>query len=730
MLYFVVRFIPNNVRSAVLHVAMIPAMNNEIEKEIFSNFLSESSEQLAELESAVIELESNPADRASVDTIFRCFHSLKGSSSIFGLTGLKRLAHTLESLMDRIRCQALEPTTDIISFILKGKDYLKKILGKLGEKDRSNELTPKEEDFLEELTSILSKPESTDAVNSKLHGELMKFLERPDIKSELENNEPLMEIVEVIREHSPNLVKERRANAQEKLFFEELDVSREYFDIKTTVDEVNQQNFSDSHVKTVFTSLDSLIDKHTEHGSAEPLALLHQLKEDLQLIYQEGTGFDELLAEITQESMGKYRAMLETPKMEKEMVQVEDSSSQPSNSVRTRHIKVDQAKLDQAISTAGEMVAVSEFFNYLQTQIVNGGISENLVNLKDAIASLQAHSDALSRELYDIRKVPIKEALQTLPRLVRDLQVSFGKKARLVMLGEDTPVDKGMVPKLETMFVHMVRNSIDHGLETPDIRIAAGKPEEGTLTLAVTKNESHILITFDDDGRGIEAEKVRQKLVASGTIRPEETESLSERELLNHIFTPGFSTSEKVTETSGRGVGMDVVNSYLHDMGGTAKVDNRPTKGVAITLSIPLTHTTLVKKGLAVAVGKGVYLIPIEMVLESFRPGENDITTIEGKGEMVNRRGEIFSLIKLHDIFNVKTVVTNTENGILVMVQYKRHKVCFLVDYVIGQRQIIYKQLAIKTMRQPSPFEGVSVYDGSKLAMILDVKGIIDQLQL
>ena len=705
-------------------------MTNKIEKEIFNNFLSESAEQLAELESAVIELEHNPADRNSVDTIFRCFHSIKGSCSMFGLTGLKRFAHTMENLMDRIRSRAMEPTTEVISIILKGTDYLKSIFGKLGGKKSSNELTPEEEQFLEELTSLISRGESAEAVNGKLHSELMKFLERPDISSELEINEPLKDIVEVIRAHSPHLVKERRANVQEKLFFEELDVSREYFDIKNVADEVNQQNYSDTHVRVVFASLDSLIEKHTDQGSPEPLELLNQLKEDLQLIYQEGTGFDELLAEITVESLDKYKAMLKSPKVEKEKLQTEDSSRQPQAAVRPMQIKIDQAKLDLAISTAGEMVAVSEFFNYLQTQIIEGGVSKNLVNLKDAIVSLQTHSDALSRELYDIRKVPIKEAMQTLPRLVRDLQVSFGKKARLVMQGEETPVDKGLVPKLETMLVHMVRNSIDHGLETPEVRIAAGKPEEGTLTLSVKKNDSSMFITLADDGRGIEAEKVRQKLVASGIIGQEEIESLPESELINHIFTPGFSTSEKVTETSGRGVGMDVVNSYLHEMGGTAKVDNRPSKGVAITLSLPLTHTTLVKKGLAVAVGKGVYLIPIEMVLESFRPDKNDITTIDGKGQMVNRRGEIFSLIKLHEIFNVKTDVTKTEDGILVMVQYKKRKVCFLVDYVLGQRQIIYKQLSIKTMRQPSPFEGVSVYDGSKLAMILDVKGILDQLQL
>ena len=492
---------------------MISIMNNKIEKEIFTNFLSESSEQLVELESAAIKLENNPVSRESVDTIFRCFHSLKGSSSLFGLMGLKRFAHTMENLMDRIRSRELEPTTEVINTILKGTDYLKAIFGKLRANNGRNELTPEEEDFLADLASILAQSESVEAVDVKLHSELMKFLERADIKSELESNESLSEIIEIIREYSPNLVKDRRADVPKQLFFDEMDVSREYFDIKTTLDEVNQQNYSGNHVKVVFASLDSLIEKHTEQGSAEPLELLSQLKEDLMLIYQEGTGFDELLAEITQETLEKYEAMLKSPKVEPEKVWAEDYSDQPKEAVRAMPIKVDQAKLDQAISTAGEMVAVSEFFNYLQTQIIDGRISENLVNLKDAIVSLQTHSDSLSRELYDIRRVPIKEALQTLPRLVRDLQVSFGKKARLIIQGKETPVDKGLVPKLETMLVHMMRNSIDHGLETPKARSEAGKPEEGTLTLSVKKNASNMLITLADDGRGIDAEKVRKKLV-------------------------------------------------------------------------------------------------------------------------------------------------------------------------------------------------------------------------
>ena len=704
-------------------------MKKNIEKEIFNNFLSESSEQLSELENAVIELENDPANRESVDIIFRSVHSLKGSCSIFGLSGLKNFAHTMENLMDRIRSRELEPTTDIINVILKGTDHLKAIFGRLYKNKNSKNLTNDEEMFIGEISSILESGESRNGDGAGLHGELMEFLDRPDIKDELVNNDALKELMEIIKDHSPALVKDRRTAASGRLFFEEMDVSRECLAIKSVLEEVDRQNFSENHSKVVFSNLDSLIDKHEEIGVSEPLELLNVLKEDLELVYQEGTGFDDVLSQITAEAIGKYEAMLTSVRPEQESEAAQTVSSAQPDGVRSVQIKIDQTKLDMAVSTAGEMVAISEFFNYLQTQIAGGKVKENLKYLKDAITALQVYSDTLSRELYDIRKVPIQEAMQTLPRLVRDLQLSVGKKVKLKMLGVETPIDKALVPKLETVFVHMIRNSIDHGIETPQERKAAGKPEEGALLVSAHIKEANMIITISDDGKGVDPEKVRQKLILSGRLRPEEIESLSESELIDQIFAPGFSMSEKVTETSGRGVGMDVVNSYLQEMGGTVAVENRPEKGLSITLSIPLTDTTLVKKGLAVTVGSSVFLIPIEMILESFRLGNNEISTVEGKAEVVSRRGDIITLIRLHELFSIKNAVIDPKKAIMAMVQYKKRKVCFMVDAVIGQRQIIYKRLTVKTTRQPTPFEGVSVYDGSKLAMILDVQGVIDQVQ-
>lgn len=701
-----------------------------IEKEIFNNFLSESADLLRELENSVIGLEKSPDSRESVDNIFRCVHSLKGGSALFGFSGIKLFTHTLENMIDRIRQRKLDADTGIIDLILRGTDHLKSMFARLVDDEKKADLSPDEEQFMEELASLLETKESgksSEAEEEQLHDELMKFLDRSDVKEELEDNKSLNEIIDIIKKNSPKLLEERRVSPAKRLLYDGMDISREYYAIKSAIEEVRGGKPA-VQAEMVFNSIDSLLKKHGENSLTKPIPLLEELMEELQIVYQDENGFDELLADITSEAIAKYDEMLKnataatsTPTSE------ETDRTEPPLKQRKRQVKVDQTKLDEAISMIGELVTVSEFFNFLQIQILQGNIESNVKNLKDAISALQGLSETLARHLYEIRKVPINEATQRLPRMVRDEQTRSGKKVRLMMKGEETLVDKSLVSKLETIFVHMIRNSMDHGIELPEARLKAGKPKEGTILLDVKADDAKMVVKIEDDGQGIDIEKLKEKAVQTGVIKPEETESLSEQELVEKILTPGFSMSEKITETSGRGVGMDIVNSCLAEMDGIMKVENFPQRGITITLTIPLTHTTLVKKGFAVAVGSNVFLIPIEAVLESFQPANGEISSIEGGGEIINRRGDIIKLIRLHKLFNIKKALTDPGNAILVTVWYKNKKVCFMVDYVIGQRQIIYKKLAVQTQRKPSPFEGVSVYDGNRLAMILDVDGIMGQ---
>lgn len=707
-------------------------MRETSETEIFNNFLAESTEILHHLEKDVLLLEQNPGNRETVDNIFRNMHSLKGNCSLFGITGIKMMSHSLENLLSRVRDRQIEMDTALTNTLLTGTDHLKSMFAYLIQNHEEGQLQPTQEEYITELNGLLDSGKDEN-VNESLRIELLKFLNRPEVRERMEKNELARELVTVIRHTAPKLLEERRHPAGEQLGLGEVDVSREYYTVKRIIDEVKTGNTSETHSSAVFGALDSLVEKHGGRGHDDAVSLLQGLKDDLEMLYHDETGFDDVLCDITKDAWEKYRAMVKPVKHEPppKPIPVETPGlPEHAETIRSRQIKIDQNQLDRTIDMAGELVTISEFFNYLQNQFAEGKTAQNMNSLKDAISSLQELSETLSRDLYDIRKVPIGEAFVNLPRVVRDTQKTLGKQVRLVMDGEDTYVDKSFVPRLETLLVHMIRNSVDHGIETPDERREAGKPEEGTIRLIAGPEGNMLSMTIVDDGRGIDPAKLRKSLVKKGMLDETTANALPEKALYDHIFLPGFSTSDQVTETSGRGVGMDVVLSSIQDIGGTIKLENRAGEGLTLKMTLPFTHTTLVKKGLAVAVGRSVFLIPVEAVIESFRPSPQELFTVEGKNEIIQRRGEIIRLVRLHEMFNIPARATRAEEGIVVLVQRKKQRSCFLVDYVIGQRQIIYKPLAVKTKLEPSPFEGVSVYDGSRLAMILDIEGIIKQSSL
>ena len=703
-------------------------MKETSEQEIFSNFLAEATETLQCLERDLLRLEQNPDDRETIDNIFRGMHSLKGNCSLFGITGIKMMAHCLENLMSRVRDKEMEVNTEIANTVLRGTDHLKAMFAVLHRTQKEEQLTPAQEEYITELNTLLDSG-GDEKVNENLRIELLKFLNRGEIKEHLEADEPMRELLGLIRRTAPKLLADRRTNVGDPLLCNGLDVSREYYSILGILADVETGKTSENYSAIVFSELEALLAKHAERDQDAQVALLRGLRDDLEMLYHDETGFDDILAQITKEAWITYRSMLTQIKPEPaaKTAAQPGSAAEGGDHVRGRQIKIDQGALDKTIDMASELVTISEFFNYLQTQFAEGNKAQTMNSLKDAISALQELSESLSRDLYDIRKVPIGEALQNLPRMVRDTQMALGKRVRLVIEGEDTPVDKGFVTKLETVLVHMIRNSIDHGLESPEERLQAGKPEEGTIRLAAAPQGGMLAVALGDDGRGIDPAKIRRVLVAKGLMDPSEANALPEKELLEQIFAPGFSSAEQVTETSGRGVGMDVVISTIQDMGGSIKLDNNPGKGLTVKMTIPFTQTTLIQKGLAVAVGKSVFLIPVESVLESFRPKKEDIYSVEKNAEVINRRNEIVRLVRLHKLLGINGKAENPEEGILVMVQRKKTKACFLVDYVIGQRQIIYKPLSVRTLRHPSPFEGVSVYDGSRLAMILDIQGVVEQ---
>jgi len=380
-------------------------------------------------------------------------------------------------------------------------------------------------------------------------------------------------------------------------------------------------------------------------------------------------------------------------------------------------VRVDSERLDRLIETIGELVIAESMVTQSQ-EIKDSQMSVKLAKDID-------HLDKICRELQEIgmslRMVPVRPVFQKMARLVRDLSKKTGRKVDFVMSGEDTELDKNVVDKIGDPLVHMVRNSVDHGIE-PDVedRIKAGKPERGRVELRAFHKGGNICIQIEDDGRGLNKEAILEKALSRGLIR--EGESLSDREIFNMIFEAGFSTAKQVTEVSGRGVGMDVVRRNIEELRGTVEISSEVGKGSTFSIKLPLTLAII--EGMVIMVGREHYIIPTLSVVRLIRPQAKDITHVFDKGEMLAFEGEYLPLFRLSGLFDVKDAKTNPEKGTVIVVEDEGRKVGLLADELLGQQSIVIKSLG-ETVQGTEGVAGGAIMSDGNVALILDIAGIV-----
>jgi two-component system, chemotaxis family, sensor kinase CheA len=341
-------------------------------------------------------------------------------------------------------------------------------------------------------------------------------------------------------------------------------------------------------------------------------------------------------------------------------------------------------------------------------------------NLLTGLESMQQHTRELQDSVMSIRAQPVKSVFQRMPRLVRELAGSLHKDVRLVTSGEGTEVDKTVIEQLSDPLTHMIRNSVDHGIEMPDKREALGKPREGTIHLSAEHRSGRIVIQVIDDGGGIDRERVKQKCIEKGLINPDA--QLTDEEIDNFIFLPGFSTAEKVSNVSGRGVGMDVVKKNIQALGGRVNVINRPGQGSRFVLSLPLTLAVL--DGMVVTVGEERYVLPLTSIIELLHPTPEMISKLVTHGDLIHIRGEYIRLLYVHKIFNIGDAVSNPIDALVVLVEVDGgQKVGLVVDEVIGQQQVVIKSLE-SNYRQIEGVSAATILGDGRVALILDVIGL------
>ena len=377
-------------------------------------------------------------------------------------------------------------------------------------------------------------------------------------------------------------------------------------------------------------------------------------------------------------------------------------------------VKVDTQKLDNLVDLTGELVIAQTM---LRQNLNTLALKDQKLN--QSLGQLNQITTNLQNTAMSMRMVPIKATFQKMLRLVRELSKSTGKQARLTMVGEDTEIDRNVVDELYEPMVHMIRNSIDHGIELPQDRKAAGKHPIGEISLKAYHKSGRIVVEISDDGQGLNTSKIIEKAISNGLIGGDD--GLSDAEINNLIFQPGFSTAQKVTDISGRGVGMDVVKKNIEKLKGRVEIKSQYGIGSTFLISLPLTLAIL--EGMLVRVGTERYVIPALSVLESFRPREEDYSTFEGKGEMILSRGRLLPLVRLNRIFNLKSDDVNPWEALVVVAEYENHQVGLLLDELLGKEEVVIKSLG-ETFKMIDGIAGGAILGDGRVGLILDMAGI------
>ena len=595
---------------------------------IVGEFVVESGEMLEAAESSLLTLETDPGDIESVNTVFRAFHTVKGSAAYLGLKRLAELAHLAESLLSRMRDQEIRCTGGYANLALHSIDTLKEMLADLN--DSIDGGTMHLPESYADLIHVLSNPEAA------------------GVSAEI-GNKPVI----------------------------------------TQSKETRGLGTSDDPTRLG----DILVSMKAEQ--VESLA--------------ENQG-DSLIGEMLVD------AGLASPDDISNALQVQTRLRSDSKQVKSESsVRVRTDRLDRLIDIVGELVIAQSMLTQDATVM-----QSNHHELSRKIS----HAGKIVRELQDLsmgmRMIPLRGTFQKMTRLVRDVAQKCGKQVEFVTEGEDTEIDRNMVDLIADPLVHMVRNAVDHGIERPEVREAGAKPVTGTIRLAAYHAGGDVVVELRDDGAGIDRDVILAKALAKNLI--ETDKGLSETQIFNLIFAPGFSTAEQVTAVSGRGVGMDVVRRNIEAMRGRIEISSEKGKGSVFTVRLPL--TLAITDGMLVRVGTERFIVPIVNIQLSFQPTPAMLSTVTGRGELVSLRGELMPIFRLHQLFSVKNAVEQPTQGLLMIVADGRRRCALLVDELLGQQQVVAKNLGQGMGKIPGVSGGAILGDGC-IGLILDTPELV-----
>ncbi|MCX7088422.1 MAG: chemotaxis protein CheA [Methylococcales bacterium] len=665
-------------------------------------FFEESFEGLDIMESGLLNLDMGDVDAEDINTIFRAAHSIKGGSGTFGFTAVSDFTHILETLLDEMRDGRRKVTQPAVNVLLGSVDCLREMLTAIQNESAVDNASVAEHKLALEIElkggALLTSPHAEPAAIAKINtaislneqGWAITFCPHVDLLKT--GNDPVRMFRELSTLGELEIIVDLRGLPD---FY---DYNPEECHLSWQLNLLGQVNIE--AIEDIFDWVEGNCDMSIQ-SLADKAAKVAQLSA-VDLV-DDSVNPDEGVSPAIQ------LAAVETAKSTKEESK---AAAKGSSSIR-----VDTSKIDTLINMVGELVITQSMLSLVGEHFELGKLDQ----LKSGLAQLERHTRELQESVMNIRMLPISFVFSRFPRLTHDLSTKLGKKIELKLVGENTEVDKTVVELISDPLVHLVRNSLDHGIEMPADRIAAGKPEMGTVTLEAYHRGGNIVIEVRDDGKGLDKHKLKTKAIEKGLI--EKDAILTDKQIFELIFMPGFSTAEQVTDVSGRGVGMDVVRRNIQALGGNIELISELGKGSTIAIHLPLTLAIL--DGQSVAVGDETFIVPLGSIIESINVTDKMVNRVAGKGETFRLRGDYLPIVRMHEIFDVKSAkAEKLTDGLMVVVEGQGTRYGLFVDDLLGQQQVVIKSLEAN-YRRVEGVSGATILGDGSVALILDIPGLV-----
>ncbi len=661
-------------------------------------FFDESFEGLDVMESGLLHMDPGAVNTEDINSIFRAAHSIKGGSGTFGFTDISGFTHIMETLLDEMRDGRRPVTPEAVEVLLRSVDVLREML--IATRDGGSADIERVQAQQAELERTLEQREGAAPAAAAA---------QPSAATATADVEPVGWHV-VFRPH-PHLM--RTGNDPLRIIQELADLG----DLQARGDASALPPLSELDPEDCYLSWDLHLQSGVSRSQIDDI--FDWVEDDCDLaimpILPEGAA-----------AAGPAEAATPPPAATPDAAPPPASASlqptaakQPSKAAAggSSSIRVDIHKIDTLINMVGELVITQSMLGLLGEDFA----LDKLERLREGLAQLERHTRELQESVMQIRMLPISFTFSRFPRLVHDLSTKLGKKVELKMSGEATEVDKTVTEKIGDPLVHLVRNSLDHGLEPPEERLAAGKSETGTVQLNAFHKGGNIIIEIRDDGRGLNRDKLLAKAIERGLVNDEH--NLSDQQIYELIFAAGFSTADQISDVSGRGVGMDVVRKNINELGGSIEIDSNPGQGTAIVIRLPLTLAIL--DGQTVAVGDETYIVPLVSIIESIQIREDMVNLVAGRGETFKLRDEYLPIVRLHQVFGIENAKARSlQEGLLVVVEGEGRRCGMFVDDLLGQQQVVIKSLEANYQKVDG-ISGATILGDGSVALILDIPGLI-----